>query len=1075
MESTRRNALILAVGVLGALGFLPQLGGPGYDAALVSGAVLPAIAASAAALELSTSRMRSSDAVARGASLGALLAVAGLLVMLLHGARVGFCDPSEGLWLYVLGPAFGAALGGVWGALMGLVTARLSAERPRWQRRTLAIALALSGPLAGMGVSFYRFLTSPMVFAFDPFFGVFAGPLYDTVVNVVDRLLSYRQGTVATLLAVTLGASLFDRMREEGARATWRARPGTAVLAFAAAVLSLAHSASGPRLGHWSTSASIEEALGGHYLGRRCDVIHPRAMAQRDVALFTRDCDGSVAQVESYFGARGPEHIRVFLFANESEKGWLMGASHTYIAKPWRREVYVQQAAYPHPVIAHELAHVIAGSFSSGPFHVAGPLHGWLPDPGRIEGFAVAAAPDETDELTDLEWAAAMQDLGILPPLRSVFQLEFLSITASKAYTVAGAFVGFLRERYGMPALRRWYAGATLPEVTGGKDLDALDLDFRKALKALAVTSRAQGTAKVRFERAPFFARHCPRIVDRKLGEAGLRLAAGDVTGAETGYREALGLDPRNVDARFGLAGCEHQRGNTGGAVAKYVALGAGGDLMQIQVSHALENAADLELSADHPDQAKALYTRALDLTFDEDRRRTLEVKRWASGTPAQKPVVALLIGTPDTPASWEVAAPLIQGWADHELFDDVPAYLIGRNLLNGGHYAEAAGYLAIALDRRSPLASVHREAVRLRVIAACALGEDPRHWGAVEALEKDTELARARRDGLLRLMERCTGTVGAASQPAPTPTPSNIPVSVSPAASTPPPSAAPRTCPAGMSKVPGGKFWVGAEPSEGFADDESPRFLTELADLCMDETEVTAGAYAACVERGACRAPERHGLLCNFGRPERAEHPINCVTWPDADAYCSARGARLPTEVELEYVARAGSAYSKYPWGDDSPDGHACWKHAGTCAVKSFPVGAFGLYDVSGNVWEWGSDWYGPYPWPPENAYSRVYRGGSFSRRFEKWMHTGLRNRQAPNQAGAHLGFRCALTLGSCPFGEERPGICRHGVLERTCPKGKTFNGVRCALPDEPRCGEGWVERAGYGCVLGTAEDATV
>lgn len=759
MVPARRNALLVAVLALGGLGFLPQLGGPGYDAALVSGAILPAIAAIAAAVELLGRDVRPSQAVARGATLGVLLSAAGLAVVLLHGVRVGFCDPSEGLWLYVLGPGFGAALGGVWGALVGWAATRFGKARPRWQRLTLAITLALAGPLSGMAVSFYRFVTSPMVFAFDPFFGVFAGPLYDTIVNVVDRLLSYRQGTVATLLAVTLGAILYDDVPEDGLRTVLRARPGTALLALAAALLSLAHSASGPRFGHWSTAASIEEALGGHYLGSRCDVIHPRTMAQREIALFARDCDGSVAQVERYFGVRGPEHIRVYLFANEGEKGWLMGASHTYIAKPWRREVYVQQAPYPHPVIAHELAHVIAGTFASGPFHVAGPLHGWLPDPGRIEGFAVAAAPDETDELTDLEWAAAMLDLGILPPLRSVFQLEFLSITASKAYTVAGAFVEFLRERYGMPALRRWYAGAPLTEIAGGKDLDALDRDFRAKLKSLGVTKRAQGTAKVRFERAPFFARHCPRIVDRTLSDAGMRLGAGDVTGAETAYKEALGLDPRNVDARFGLAGCEQKRGDTEGAVARYVELGTRGGLLQIQVSHALENAADLELSADHPERAKVLYTQALDLTFDEDRRRTIEVKRWASGTEAQKAIVKLLIGTPATPPAWEIAAPLIQAWADHDALHDLAPYLIGRNLLNGGHYADAAGYLDTALARSSPLASVHREAVRLRVIAACALGDDPRRLSVLGDVEKDEELARARREGMRRLVERCTSS----------------------------------------------------------------------------------------------------------------------------------------------------------------------------------------------------------------------------------------------------------------------------------------------------------------------------
>jgi hypothetical protein len=273
--------------------------------------------------------------------------------------------------------------------------------------------------------------------------------------------------------------------------------------------------------------------------------------------------------------------------------------------------------------------------------------------------------------------------------------------------------------------------------------------------------------------------------------------------------------------------------------------------------------------------------------------------------------------------------------------------------------------------------------------------------------------------------------------------------------------------CPAGMKRIPGGKFWVGSEPSEHFADDESPRYLTELPAFCMDETEVTAGAFADCVSEGGCAAPERHGLLCNYGRPERVTHPINCVTWTAADAYCKRLHGRLPSEVELEYVARGGEQYLKYPWGDDEPDGHACWKQGGTCPVQSFPAGVFGLSDVSGNVWEWGADWYGSYPWPPLNGYSKVYRGGSFSRRFEKWMHTRLRDRLAPDRAGAHLGFRCAATLASeaCRFGEETPGVCRHGVIERPCPKGKHFNGVRCVNPGEPICVEGWFEAPGHGC----------
>jgi hypothetical protein len=277
------------------------------------------------------------------------------------------------------------------------------------------------------------------------------------------------------------------------------------------------------------------------------------------------------------------------------------------------------------------------------------------------------------------------------------------------------------------------------------------------------------------------------------------------------------------------------------------------------------------------------------------------------------------------------------------------------------------------------------------------------------------------------------------------------------------------------MALVPGGSFWAGSDPKEHYSDDESPRFRTELAPYCMDETEVTVAAYGACVSAGACAAAHTKRAHCNARREGRERHPINCVTWHQADAYCRFQKRRLPTEAEWEYAARGGGEL-KYPWGDASPDGRACWKHNGTCEVRSFAPGAFGLYDLSGNVWEWLADWYGPYPFPPERGFARVYRGGGFSRRFEKWMHTRLRNRQPPHEWGSHLGFRCAATPSGarCPFGAGAEGRCLFGVLERACAPEKTWNGVRCARAGDPRCGPGRVERPGHGCVLGEPEEPT-
>jgi formylglycine-generating enzyme required for sulfatase activity len=320
---------------------------------------------------------------------------------------------------------------------------------------------------------------------------------------------------------------------------------------------------------------------------------------------------------------------------------------------------------------------------------------------------------------------------------------------------------------------------------------------------------------------------------------------------------------------------------------------------------------------------------------------------------------------------------------------------------------------------------------------------------------------------GLLCIGQLACGSRGEAESRRAAPTASVAPVDTTSAA--PAPSTAPPSCPPGKQLIPGGKVWIGSEPREHFSDDESPRFLTELAPYCLDETEVTTSQYRACVAKGACAKPVDKQFHCNFRYPDRGEHPINCVTWKQAAQYCAVLGERLPTEAEWEYAARGGDKYFEYSWGNQLPDGRACWKQPHSCAVKSFAAGAFGLYDMTGNVWEWVGDYYGPYPWPPASGFSRVYRGGSWSRRFEKWLHTRLRNREAEGFSGSHLGMRCALSTAgaTCPFGADAGGRCLAGVEERSCEAPRAWNGVRCARPGEPRCKVGWVEVPGHGCTL--------
>lgn len=270
------------------------------------------------------------------------------------------------------------------------------------------------------------------------------------------------------------------------------------------------------------------------------------------------------------------------------------------------------------------------------------------------------------------------------------------------------------------------------------------------------------------------------------------------------------------------------------------------------------------------------------------------------------------------------------------------------------------------------------------------------------------------------------------------------------------------------MNWVPGGAFWVGTE-REVYDREENPRFKTQVAGFCADFHEVSTAEFENCVESGKCPPLTRQNKTCNTLAKGRGDHPINCIDFEQATRVCAARGARLPTEIEWEYMARGGAEMRDYPWGAAHPDGRTCWKHAGTCERGSYAAGAFGLHDVVGNVWEWTSSFWGRYPWPAAEGNKRVYRGGSWSRRFEKWLRPSLRNRLDESGSGSHLGARCVMTPDDvvCPYGKTENGDCRYGIDEVMCLDGQKWNGLRCADPDDAAaCAPGTKEVEGHGCV---------
>ncbi len=563
-------AVVAALVVMSAVGFLPLFGGPGYEHALATGLLLPGLTAATTALDLTRpGRILPSalGALLEGARNGAILASISLATAVLHLVHVRTCDPFGQVPLFFLTAFFGCVLAGVYGAVLAELVVR-----GRKRRRLLAIGLSVAAVLLCVAVSVGRFVTSPMIFAFDPFVGYFSGTLYDTIVNPGTALYTYRLGTLTTIAAALAIASGLDR-KSDG-RVELRSLLGAKLrlgIGIAFALGSLAITAAGATLNHWHTKETITEALGGHREGPRCTVVYPKGTRVDEADLLLRDCEGQLAHVERTMGTRGPERVTAFFFASPDDKKRFMGAAHTYIAKPWRHEVYLQVAGFPHPVLGHELAHVVAGSVGQGPFRVAGEWGGLLPNPGLIEGMASAISPDDED-LTDAQWARAMKDLDLLPPMGRIFSLGFLGESSAKSYTVAGAFVQWVMDRFGLPTLHSWYGGKSLDGLTSLSWAE-LDAGFKAYLDTVEFPPAAKAFAEAKFKRPGVFGRACPHLVDRLRGEADACREAADVPCARAGYDAVLAKDPDDFNARISRGVLELKLGDQGQGTSVLAAL----------------------------------------------------------------------------------------------------------------------------------------------------------------------------------------------------------------------------------------------------------------------------------------------------------------------------------------------------------------------------------------------------------------------------------------------------------------------------------------------------------------------
>jgi sulfatase modifying factor 1 len=271
-----------------------------------------------------------------------------------------------------------------------------------------------------------------------------------------------------------------------------------------------------------------------------------------------------------------------------------------------------------------------------------------------------------------------------------------------------------------------------------------------------------------------------------------------------------------------------------------------------------------------------------------------------------------------------------------------------------------------------------------------------------------------------------------------------------------------------------GGELLMGSDAPDGYREDgEGPIHVVHLSPFRVDCRAVTNARFATFVEAtGDVTDAERYGWSFVFGgllpedfpptrsalqapwwrqvygadwsHPEgpqsdvssRAEHPVVHVSWNDAMAFCAWSGTRLPTEAEWEYAARGGLVGQRFPWGSELQPGgehrmnvfqgrfpgeNTCADgYAATAPTDAFAPNAYGLHNMTGNVWEWCGDWFDPSYYPdsalddprgPDGGTNRAMRGGSYlcHASYCKRYRVDARSANEPSSSTGNLGFRVA------------------------------------------------------------------
>ena len=475
----------------------------------------------------------------------ALMCNVGLLVLplgiiLLNAFRTKNCNFGEGFLFFAILPLISCLYATGAGVFFGF-----------WIRRRWLAYLAYFGYLLLSCIPVViNLVFHPPVFAYHPTFGYFPGPIYDFVIPITGTLLIARAETLLwTLLFLGLTISICEVSR--GTRLMphlrWYKLAGPIagrVPLYLLVVGLLGFQFYAGALGIRPTREDIAQKLGGFRETAHFKIFYAREL-ESEIEQIAADCEFQYAQLAAYLIPEGTplsQKVRTYMYASPEQKKRLIGARHTSVEDPFGHGFHIHVQGFPHPVLKHELAHVFTVPWS--PLKVSLKI-------GLHEGIAVAADWNE-GRLTGHQWAKAMRQMGLAPPLSGIMGFGFWGHAGARSYLLAGSFVRFLVDTYGIEKFKAVFPTGNFAKHYG-RDLYTLEAEWIEFLESIPLRDDDIAYATYRLQRRSVFERVCAHEMAALRDDAWRAYNRKDFITAGQTFETMLSAEPENLSTLYGL------------------------------------------------------------------------------------------------------------------------------------------------------------------------------------------------------------------------------------------------------------------------------------------------------------------------------------------------------------------------------------------------------------------------------------------------------------------------------------------------------------------------------------------